>query len=182
MPCILVVGDDPAPLNAIRTEPRLSDARIGTALGEADVLHTLRTCPADVVITDARTPVSSDLVLLDELRQVRPGVRMISIAPATTQDDVVSALRGGMFACFSAPADPGELGLMTWRAIQEEDWRHGIEVRVLGEKGRVEAKSKIAGRIGRDRTTVLRAEEHSGSRKPLRLEWAGEDAAGRPRS
>ena len=128
MPCILVVGDDPAPLKAIRAEPRLSEARIGTALGEADVLHTLRTCPADVVITDARTPVSSDLVLLNELRLVRPGVRMISIAPATSQDDVVAALRGGVFACFSAPADPAELALMTWHAIQEEDWRHGIEV------------------------------------------------------
>jgi len=46
-----------------------------------------------------------------------------------------------------------------------------LEIRVLGTKGEIAAKSKIAGTVRRDRTAVLRAEERAGSRKPLRLEW-----------
>jgi hypothetical protein len=60
--------------------------------------------------------------------------------------------------------------------------RHGIEVRVLGEKGEVEAKSKIAGTVGHVGTAILRVEERGGPRKPLRLEWDGNDEGRRPRS
>ncbi len=62
--------------------------------------------------------------------------------------------------------------------------RHGVEVRVLGTQGKVEAKSKIAGTVGRNGTAVLRADERAGSRKPLRLEWEAADdrSAGDPRS
>ena len=57
--------------------------------------------------------------------------------------------------------------------------KHGLEVRVLGMKGEIAAKSRIAGTMRRDRTAVLRAEERAGSRKPLRLEWdAPETGAG----
>ena len=54
--------------------------------------------------------------------------------------------------------------------------KHGVEVRVLGASGRVEAKSRIAGIVGRRGTVILRAEERTGSRKPLRLEWEGSEA------
>jgi protein kinase-like protein len=53
--------------------------------------------------------------------------------------------------------------------------RHGVEVRLLDGKGNVEAASKIAGTVARDRVAVLRAEQKSGLRKTLDLAWASRE-------
>jgi hypothetical protein len=50
--------------------------------------------------------------------------------------------------------------------------RHGVEVRLLRDRGTVAAKSKITGTMERDRTAVLKAEQRPGSRDTLTLAWA----------
>ncbi len=60
--------------------------------------------------------------------------------------------------------------------------RHGVEVRLLDEKGSVEAASKIAGTVTRDRVAVLKAEQKSGLRKSLTLAWASRENRGGDRS
>jgi hypothetical protein len=50
--------------------------------------------------------------------------------------------------------------------------RHGVEVRLLRDRGAVAAKSKITGTLERDRTAVLKAEQPSGSSDTLKLAWA----------
>ncbi len=49
--------------------------------------------------------------------------------------------------------------------------RHGVEVRLLADKGRIAAKSKIAGTVKRNEVALLRGEQPSASRKELELDW-----------
>ena len=67
-----------------------------------------------------RSPPSSGVV--------RPGVKVIVLAPATTHEDVVAALRAQVFACFTPPFDFREVAAMGLSALEAVDWRHGIEV------------------------------------------------------
>jgi hypothetical protein len=50
--------------------------------------------------------------------------------------------------------------------------RHGVEVRLLRDRGSLAAKSKITGTLERDRTAVLKAEQRSGTSDTLTLAWA----------
>jgi anti-sigma regulatory factor (Ser/Thr protein kinase)/CheY-like chemotaxis protein len=96
--------------------------------GSVEAVRRLRDLAAEVVITDSTTSVAEDLALASELRVVRPGVKVIVLAPATTHEDVVAALRAQVFACFTPPFDFDEVVAMGVSALEAVDWRHGIEV------------------------------------------------------
>ncbi len=123
-------------LLAIRPEPGLRNALsaglaghdLVVSGGDVEAVQRLRDLAVDVVITDPTTSVAEDLALASELRVVRPGVKVIMLAPATTHEDVVAALRAQVFACFTPPVDFGEVAAMGLSALEAVDWRHGIEV------------------------------------------------------
>ncbi len=96
--------------------------------GNLEALRRVRDAAIDVVITDPLTTVDDDLGFADELRNVRPGVRLIVLAPATTRTDVVAALRAKVFACFTAPFDYRDIAGMARSALDADHWQHGIEV------------------------------------------------------
>ncbi len=96
--------------------------------GNVEALRRLRQLAVDVVITDPTTSVPEDIAFAMELRSARPGVKVISLAPATTHQDVVAALRAHVFACFTPPFDYAEIVAMGLAALQAVDWTHGIEV------------------------------------------------------
>jgi len=49
--------------------------------------------------------------------------------------------------------------------------RHGVEVRLLEEKGALAAKSKITGTVVKNEMALLEGEQRSGSKKSLGLDW-----------
>ena len=63
-----------------------------------------------------------------EIARVRPAARTILLAPTTTPEELIAALRARVFACFAAPFELAEVAHMTRRAIEESDWRNGIQV------------------------------------------------------
>lgn len=125
---ILMVAPDEALLKALRLSPLLAAHSLDAARGEADALRQLRRRAYDVVVTSPDTGVDQDTPLVDEVRAVRPGVRVVLLAPHTTPEQVILALRKRVFACFSAPFDPSELADMLARASEAEQWKDGIEV------------------------------------------------------
>ena len=96
------------------------------AVGSADALRRLRKVAYDVVITDPATSMEEDLALLDEIRQIRPGVRAIVLAPSVTPEEIISALRAHVFACMTPPFDAEEIADYISRAPAESN--SGIEV------------------------------------------------------
>jgi anti-sigma regulatory factor (Ser/Thr protein kinase)/ActR/RegA family two-component response regulator len=123
---------------AIRPQPALA-AMLGSALdltrfelesctGNVEAMQCLRARNIDVVITDAQTTVSEDLALAAELKELRPAVRIILLAPDATHGELVEAIRAHVFACFTPPFEYGEIAAMASRALQVDNWRDGIQV------------------------------------------------------
>jgi len=125
---ILVIGDGLELSCWLRDAPLLCACEIRTALGEADALRSLRKEAFEVVLTNPNSPIGKDLALLNEMRLIRPGVRTIVLAPAATPEEIIAALRAKVFACFTQPFAQEEIVSMTARALEDSDWRNGIEV------------------------------------------------------
>jgi len=123
---LLAICPDQGLLNALSTGLAGNDLVISG--GNVEAVRRLRDLAVDVVITDPTTSVTEDLALASELRVVRPGVKVIVLAPATTPEEVVAALRAQVFACFTPPFDFDEVVAMGVSALAAVDWRHGIEV------------------------------------------------------
>jgi anti-sigma regulatory factor (Ser/Thr protein kinase) len=108
--------------------PALADCTFESAAGTADALRRLRERSYDAVITSPCTTVDEDLALFEEMRRVRPGVKTIMLAPHTTPEDVIAALRAKVFALFTAPFEAAEIASMVKRAVEESGQAGGIEV------------------------------------------------------
>jgi anti-sigma regulatory factor (Ser/Thr protein kinase) len=79
------------------------------------------------VITDPTTSFDEDLALADEIRHIRPGIKMIILSPHTAPEEVIAALRAHVFVCFSPPFDAEAIAEMACRA-SEDEWRNDIQV------------------------------------------------------
>ena len=124
---ILVIGDH------VTTERWLAQTPVPAyvcerASGSVDAIQRLRDRAFEVVITSPDTPIAEDLALLEEIRQVRPGVKAIVLAPAATPLDVIAALKASVFACFAAPFDPSAITEAVVAATEAVDWHDGIQV------------------------------------------------------
>lgn len=98
------------------------------AAGSADALRRLRHTAYGVVVTDPTTSVEEDLALLAEMRGVRPGVRVIVLAPHSTPEEIIAALRARVFLCKTAPFDADEIAAYAEQAAHTSDSLVGIEV------------------------------------------------------
>jgi anti-sigma regulatory factor (Ser/Thr protein kinase)/DNA-binding NarL/FixJ family response regulator len=125
---MLMVAPDEALLRALRASPLLESHAIEVAAGDAAAIRRLRQQAFDVLVTAPDSNLEEDTAILDEVRLVRPGVKIVLLAPHTTPELVIEALRKRVFACFSAPFDASEIADMLSRALEAGDWKDGIEV------------------------------------------------------
>jgi len=128
-PRILLIEATAAFSAALQAQASLQGCVFEAATGEADALRRLRGRSCDLVITSPHTTISHDLALLSEMREVRPGLKTILLAPEAATEDVIAALRASVFAVFAFPHDPSEVASMAHRALDAGTWQDGIEVR-----------------------------------------------------
>jgi anti-sigma regulatory factor (Ser/Thr protein kinase) len=124
---LLVVGDG-SPAHEWLSAARLDGCEIVGVFRELDALRTLTKRSCDVIVTDPRAPARVGLALLKEAGRISPGIRAILIAPEATPADVITALRESVFACFTMPLDVEDFVSMVKHAVEERNWRNGIEV------------------------------------------------------
>jgi anti-sigma regulatory factor (Ser/Thr protein kinase) len=125
---VLLIGQEPALVAALRTSHHLAGHEVESFNGPFEAQRQLRTRAFDVVITDPTTTAADDLALLAELTQLRPGIRTIVLAPQLSNEDVITALRQHVYACFTRPIDYEDVADMARAAIDDVNWRDGIEV------------------------------------------------------
>jgi anti-sigma regulatory factor (Ser/Thr protein kinase) len=125
---LLLIGPDPALAGALRASHHLKDHAVEACAGPFEATRILRTRAFDVVLTDPTTSAAEDLALLDALRQVRPGIKTIVLAPTLSNADVIAALRQHVYACFTRPIDYEEVADMARAAIADANWRDGIQI------------------------------------------------------
>jgi len=67
------------------------------ARGEADSIRRLRKIAYDVAVLSPGATLDEDLAAAEEIRRVRPGVKLILLTPTATPEAVIAALRGTTF-------------------------------------------------------------------------------------
>ena len=125
---ILMIDPEPHLLQALRASPVLCGHEIVAAHGDVDALRRLRFGAFDVLLTSATTTVEEDLVLLDEIRRIRPGVRTIVLTERVAREDVIAALSARVFALFSRPFDAGDIAAMVSGAMSSAPGHEGIMI------------------------------------------------------
>lgn len=125
---VLLIGTHPEISPTVASALAEVHCTFECAAGDADALRRLRQQSFGVVITSPATTIEEDLALLEEMRRIRPGVRTIILAPSTTPEDVIAALRARVFICFTAPFDANAIADMACRAAAATEWRGDIEV------------------------------------------------------
>jgi DNA-binding NarL/FixJ family response regulator len=124
---ILLIGEDRGLVRSIAQLLAEKHCAHELAAGRADALRRLRSRSFDAVITDPVTSVDEDLALIDEMRRICPGIRIIILSSHHAPGDVIAALRARVFACFSAPFDADTISEMASQA-SEDEWRSDIEI------------------------------------------------------
>jgi anti-sigma regulatory factor (Ser/Thr protein kinase) len=128
MSSALLVGKPSDTIRSIAQALAASRCQCEQVDGDAGAIRRLRRQSFDVLITDPDTTIEEDLALIEELREVRPGVKAILLAPSTTPMEVIAALRARVFVCLSAPFDAAQIAQFACQAAVESDWRIDIEV------------------------------------------------------
>src|ERR1700760_1505657 len=75
------------------------------AAGHIDALHRLRCRMFSVIITSADGVIEEALALIQEMRLIRPNLKCIVLAPRSTPDEVIAAMRARVFGWFTPPFD-----------------------------------------------------------------------------
>ena len=125
---VLLIGGETEVNQSIAQALSAKGCAFAFAAGGAAAIRRVRAQSFDVVITDPLTSVEEDLALLEEMRVIRPGVRTIILAPHSTPDEVIAALRARVFACFGFPFDIAGIAQMASLADRDAEWRNDIEV------------------------------------------------------
>ncbi len=125
---VLLIGRAPGLSKSLEEGLIARNCAIEYSAGSADTLCRLRRTPYEVVITDPATSIEEDLSLLSEMRAVRPGVRVIVLAPSSTPEEIIAALRARVFLCKIAPFDATEIADYAVQAAAAVDSLLGIEI------------------------------------------------------
>jgi anti-sigma regulatory factor (Ser/Thr protein kinase) len=98
------------------------------AAGHIDALHRLRCRAFGLIVTGAEAAIEEDLALLEEMRLIRPTLKCIVLAPHSSPDEVIAALRARVFGCFTPPFEAHEIAGLMREAAMSEDANEDIEV------------------------------------------------------
>ena len=125
---VLVIGRTQTLTDHFRSTAALQAHQIDTCGSTFEAVRLVRTREVDVVVTDSDTDINENMACVRELSAIRPGIRTILLAPEASDQEVITAIRAQVFACFTAPLDLHEIADMVAAAIEASDWRDGIEV------------------------------------------------------
>lgn len=125
---VLVIGDHSHVSREIGDALSAADFPMEYSVGHADALQRLRARSFGVVVTNPDSAVDENLALLEEMREIRPGVKCILLAHHSTPDDVIAALRARVFACFTPPFETSEIVNLARSAASDSQWRDDIQV------------------------------------------------------
>jgi len=107
---ILLVDDEPGMLRYIRTLLEVDDHKVQTATtGEEAVQHVQKGLQPDLVLLDLLMPGIDGLQTLEQLRRIRPGLKVVMLSCVSDTRKVVQAMRLGATDYLTKPFQKAEL-------------------------------------------------------------------------
>jgi two-component system response regulator AtoC len=115
---ILLVDDEPGMLRYIRTLLEVDEHKVQTAsTGEEAVEHVRKGLQADLVLLDLLMPGIDGLQTLEQLRQLRPGLKVVMLSCVNDTRKVVQAMRLGAVDYLTKPFQKAELDAVIGQCV-----------------------------------------------------------------
>src|SRR6202166_2469557 len=131
---ILLVDDEPAMLRYIRTLLEVDDYKVETAsTGEEALQRIDKGMEPDLVLLDVLMPGIDGLETLEQIRQKRPGTRVVMLSCVNDTKKVVQAMRLGAQDYLTKPFQKAELDAVIDQCLGQGKTPPGGEVEEVGE-------------------------------------------------
>jgi DNA-binding NtrC family response regulator len=131
---ILLVDDEPGMLRYIRTLLEVDDYKVQTATTGEEALATVQKgLRPDLVLMDLLMPGIDGLQTLEQLRQIRPGVKVVMLSCVGDTRKVVQAMRLGAHDYLTKPFQKAELDAVIDQCLGTNQQNYPGEVEELSE-------------------------------------------------
>jgi DNA-binding NtrC family response regulator len=129
---ILLVDDEPGMLRYIRTLLEVDDHKVETATtGEEALERVKKGLEPDLVLLDLLMPGIDGLQTLEQLRQMKPGMKVVMLSCVNDTRKVVQAMRLGAHDYITKPFQKAELDAVIGQCIGAADHAYAGEVEEL---------------------------------------------------
>lgn len=127
-PCILIVDDDAALLQALpqALSLRLPEVQVMTSDSAVEALEQVQRYDYDAIVSDIKMPGMDGLALLTRTKELRPETPMLLITGHGEHDLAIRALRGGAYDFIQKPIDRDYFVAALSRAIQTHQLRRQV--------------------------------------------------------
>src|SRR5712671_3085152 len=131
-PNILLVDDEPGMLRYIRTLLEVDDYKVATAsTGEEALDRVQKGLQPDLVLLDLLMPGIDGLQTLEQLRQIRPGTKVVMLSCVSDTRKVVQAIRLGAHDYLTKPFQKAELDAVIDQCLGTNQQNYPGEVEEL---------------------------------------------------
>src|ERR1700751_4559513 len=129
---ILLVDDEPGMLRYIRTLLEVDDYKVETAsTGEEALERVQKGLQPDLVLLDLLMPGIDGLPTLEQLRQLKPGVKVVMLSCVRDTRKVVQAMRLGAQDYLTKPFQKAELDAVVGQCLDKNQKSYAGEVEEL---------------------------------------------------
>src|SRR5438270_4949597 len=131
---ILLVDDEPGMLRYIRTLLEVDDYKVATAsTGEEALERVQKGLQPDLVLLDLLMPGIDGLETLEQLRQMRPGTKVVMLSCVSDTRKVVQAIRLGAHDYLTKPFQKAELDAVIDQCLGTNQQNYPGEVEELSD-------------------------------------------------
>src|SRR6202453_1663030 len=131
---ILLVDDEPALLRYIKTLLEVDDYKVETACtGEEALARIDKGLEPDLVLLDVLMPGIDGLQTLEQLRQLRPGVKVVMLSCVSDTRKVVHAMKLGAQDYLTKPFQKAELDAVLDLSLGQGKQTYSGEVEELAD-------------------------------------------------
>jgi two-component system, NtrC family, response regulator AtoC len=132
---ILLVDDEPGMLRYIKTLLEVEDHQVATAsTGEEALLIVEKGMSPDLVLLDLLMPGIDGLETLEQLRKLRPGMKVVMLSCVNDTKKVVQAIRLGATDYITKPFQKAELDHVIDQCLGTNQQNYTSEVEELGDE------------------------------------------------
>lgn len=132
---ILLVDDEPGMLRYIKTLLEVEDHQVATAsTGEEALAMVEKGMSPDLVLLDLLMPGIDGLETLENLRKLRPGMKVVMLSCVNDTKKVVQAIRLGATDYITKPFQKAELDNVIDQCLGTNQQNYTSEVEELGEE------------------------------------------------
>lgn len=126
---VLIVDDDPALLQALpeTIRSRIEGVTVDTADSARAALERIEAIDYDVIITDIKMPAMDGLLLLKEIKRIRPQTPTLLITGHGEHDLAVQGLRGGAYDFIQKPIERDYFIASLGRALKVRQLSREVE-------------------------------------------------------